>query len=95
MVQRFVKDNIESKLFKGKAIILLGARQVGKTTLLKEIAKNKKDVLWINADNIEDRELFSNPSSVRLKSIIGNKKIVIIDDNINPLLVYRYVMLAS
>ena len=80
MIQRLVKNNIDKNLFKGKAIVLLGARQVGKTTLLKEIASNRKNILWINADNIEDRELFSNPSSVRLKSIIGNNKIVIIDE---------------
>ena len=80
MIQRLLKKNIENIFFKGKAIILLGARQVGKTTLLKEISANKDSILWINADNIEDRELFNNPSSVRLKAIIGNKKIVIIDE---------------
>jgi predicted AAA+ superfamily ATPase len=47
---------------------------------LKEIAKKHDKVLWINADNIEDRELFSNPSSIRLKTIIGDRKIVIIDE---------------
>lgn len=80
MIQRTIKEIIEKQFFKGKALIILGARQVGKTTLLKEIANNYEKVLWINADNIEDRELFNSPSSIRLKSIIGDKKIIIIDE---------------
>jgi ABC-type cobalamin/Fe3+-siderophores transport system ATPase subunit len=37
MISRFLSKTIEDKLFKGKVIVLLGARQVGKTTLLKQI----------------------------------------------------------
>ena len=42
MIQRNISENIESKLFKGKILILLGTRQVGKTTLLKQFINNKK-----------------------------------------------------
>ena len=37
-------------------------------------------MLWINADNIEDREIFNNPSGSRLKALIGRHEIVIIDE---------------
>ncbi len=80
MIERVALKNIKEKLFKGKAIVLLGPRQVGKTTLLQEIWKHQKNILWINADNIEDREIFNQPSATRLKALMGNYKIVIIDE---------------
>lgn len=80
MITRILSENIQQHLFKGKSIILLGPRQVGKTTLLKAFSEEESSVLWINADNIADREIFNNPSSSRLKAIFGNYKIVIIDE---------------
>ncbi len=73
MIKRILSNKINKQLFKGKAIILFGPRQVGKTTLLKDLFYLKKEILWINADNIEDRELFESPSATRLKAVIGNK----------------------
>lgn len=35
MIQRLLSEQIKSKLFKGKAILVSGARQEGKTTMLK------------------------------------------------------------
>lgn len=80
MIDRILHKNISEKLFQSKAIILLGPRQVGKTTLLKKIAEAYNNVLWLNADNIEDRELLDQSSASRLKALIGNNKIVIIDE---------------
>jgi hypothetical protein len=37
MFTRTIEDIIKEKINSGKAIILVGARQVGKTTLLKKI----------------------------------------------------------
>ena len=39
MIVRYIQKSIEEKLFKGKVITLLGARQTGKTTLLRLISK--------------------------------------------------------
>ncbi len=80
MINRILLNNISQKLFKNKAIILLGPRQVGKTTILKQLAKQNKNVFWINADNIEDRELMAQPSAARLKALLGTYSIVIIDE---------------
>ena len=41
MIIRAIQSKIEGKIGKGKAIILLGARQIGKTTLIKDILENK------------------------------------------------------
>jgi predicted AAA+ superfamily ATPase len=42
MISRDLENVIGKNLFKGKAIILLGARQTGKTTLVKSIIKSTK-----------------------------------------------------
>ncbi len=80
MIDRILEESIKNKLFKGKAIVLLGPRQVGKTTLLKNIATNLKNPLWLNADNFEVQTLFETPSSSRFKAIIKNHNVVIIDE---------------
>jgi uncharacterized protein len=81
MIQRILQNIIVSKLNKGKAIIILGARQVGKTTLLKQIAlQNEQDSIFFNCDEPDTRELLSNTSSSNLKLLFGKNKLVIIDE---------------
>lgn len=80
MIHRKLEKQIQEDLFKGKAIILLGARQVGKTTLLTSIFGTQKNTLWLNADEYDVRELFSKMTSTRLKAILGENKILIIDE---------------
>ncbi|MCX6293600.1 MAG: AAA family ATPase, partial [Sphingobacteriales bacterium] len=67
MIERALEKIIKLKLNKQKAIVLLGARQVGKTTLLKKIFSNNQDVLWLNGDEKDVQDLFQNSSSSRLK----------------------------
>jgi predicted AAA+ superfamily ATPase len=80
MIGRIIKQNIITKLFKGKVIILLGPRQVGKTTLLKEIIKERNDALWLNADEPDIQALFENATSTRFKNYFGKHKIIVIDE---------------
>ncbi len=80
MIRRILEERIESKLFKGKGIILLGARQVGKTTLLKSLLHKREDLLWLNGDELDVQKLFGNISAVRLTAIFGSKKIIVIDE---------------
>lgn len=80
MIERILYKNIEDKLFKGKVIVLSGARQVGKTTLLKQILRNKEGVLWLNGDEIQVQNLFNNASADRLLSEFRTNKIVILDE---------------
>jgi len=80
MIKRKLENLIKSKLNKGKAIILIGARQVGKTTLLKLLFSKSENILWINGDELDIQNLFENISAARLKTIFGTKKIVIIDE---------------
>ena len=81
MIKRTLYNVIDDKLFKGKAIIIMGPRQVGKTTLLKQLFNDHDDtVLWLNGDEQDVRSIFENISSSRLKMIIGDKKVVVIDE---------------
>ncbi len=80
MIERLLQKAIEQRLGQGKAIIVFGARQVGKTTMLKNMLKEREDVLWMDGDEQDIRNLFENISSTRLKAIIGKNNIVVIDE---------------
>lgn len=81
MIPRAIQPLIESKLFKGKIIIIYGARQVGKTTLVSNIqTKFPNESLYLNCDEPDIRLLLTDATSTKLKSIVGNKKLIIIDE---------------
>ena len=80
MISRLLEKQIENKLFKGKAIIIYGARQVGKSSLLKQLFANNKDVVWIDGDLAEPQILFDNLTVSSAKTLIGNAKILIVDE---------------
>ncbi len=58
----------------------MGARQTGKTTLLKKIVNQKEKVLWLSADEPDVIALFEGSTSSRLKALFYGKKIVVIDE---------------
>lgn len=80
MIARKLKEIVRDRLNSGKAIVLIGARQVGKTTLLKDFVKDFDDMLWFNGDDIETRSLFQEVSVEKFKSLIGAKKIMVVDE---------------
>lgn len=63
-----------------KAIVLLGPRQVGKTTLVLEIASSLGRYLYINGDDPETRLLWSNPSQAFINRYVGDYKVIVIDE---------------
>lgn len=80
MISRILTQKIKSALKLKKAIIILGARQVGKTTLLNDLVSELDNVIFINGDEPDSNEKLTNLSSSRLKSIFGNAKTIIIDE---------------
>lgn len=80
MIQRQLKSIIGDRLWQGKAIILFGARQVGKTTLLRELLSSRQDVLWLNGDEQDVRSLLEKASSTLLRAVIGKNSLVVIDE---------------
>lgn len=80
MIERALEETLKEKMKQGKAIIVMGARQVGKTTMLKNLFSHQDRVLWLNGDEAEVRTQLETSSSVRLKTLIGQNEIIIIDE---------------
>ncbi len=81
MIQRQIQEDVQQKFFQGKAIIILGPRQVGKTTLLKQLVIEQESALWLNGDDYDVQQIFNEQvSALRIQSLLGDKKILIIDE---------------
>lgn len=81
MIKRSLEPIITAKLNDNKAIILLGPRQTGKSTILQLLKKQlKQPTAWWNGDESDIRSLLEKPTSTQLKSLIGNNKTLIIDE---------------
>ncbi len=81
IINRFIQKNIEHWLFKGKVIILHGARQVGKTTLVKEL--NKKygnDRSYINCEDIITQKALEIEDPIKLRLFLGEGNFFILDE---------------
>jgi predicted AAA+ superfamily ATPase len=80
-VKRDLEKTINSRLFKRKVIVIVGPRQVGKTTLLQLIAEsNDKRKLFLNCDEPDIRRKLDLPTSSQLKALIGDAELVFIDE---------------
>lgn len=74
MIKRLIEKQIVSKFYKGKAIILLGPRQSGKSTLIESILnKRKEKILRLNGDDSDTRTLLSETNSSKLKMMISTE----------------------
>jgi uncharacterized protein len=81
MIARKLENTIKSHLGTGKAVIIIGPRQVGKTTLLQSISENLTEkALFINCDEPDMRAILFEKTSSELKSLIGKHKLIIIDE---------------
>jgi predicted AAA+ superfamily ATPase len=80
MIPRFLEEKIKTKLGSEKAILLFGARQLGKTTLLKKLFAADPNTLWLNGDEPDVQALFDQVNSSRLKTLFAGRKYVVIDE---------------
>lgn len=81
IVRRAIQENVEKAFFQGKIVIIYGARQVGKTTLLRRIqSKYDNDALYFNCDEPFVRQSLQDASSGELKTLFAGKKVVFIDE---------------
>ncbi|HAS60116.1 MAG TPA: ATPase, partial [Algoriphagus sp.] len=78
-IPRIFENKISAKLFKGKTIVLIGARQVGKTTLIREILEDR-EFLFLDGDDPLVRRQLTNPNTKQIETLLGNSKIVFIDE---------------
>lgn len=80
VMNRMAANQIKDWVMKGKAIILTGARQVGKTTLLQEIFKDQSNILWLNADETSVRTRLKELNIENLKGVVGKYEMLVIDE---------------
>lgn len=79
MIHREIKQLIKNDFGKGKAIVLLGARQVGKTTLFEQLTASD-NTLFLNCDNYDDKASLEGKTSTELRNLVGDYKMVVIDE---------------
>jgi hypothetical protein len=79
MYARLLSDRIKKRINTGKAIIVMGARQVGKTTLIESLLSSR-DYLLLNGDDPKIRAILSAPSTGQLQAILGKADCVFIDE---------------
>ncbi|MFM7401120.1 MAG: AAA family ATPase [Bacteroidota bacterium] len=80
-IARDLLPGLRERLFGGKAVILLGARQTGKTTLLRILLRQYSDEsVWLNADRPEIRTMLTEASVATLRQLTGGKRLVVIDE---------------
>jgi hypothetical protein len=78
--KRKIEDNIKQDFFKGKIIIISGARQVGKTTLVEHILQGYDNLLSLNADDPKDKLNLEGRDFDYLNNFIGDKNVIFIDE---------------
>ena len=78
-VNRLLKDKLTYWLNKRKVLLLTGARQVGKTTLLKDLFEGQQ-MLWLNGDDPAVRTRLDNITLSGIKDLVGGYQIVVIDE---------------
>ena len=82
-INRIISDEIRAKLTENKIkiIILYGARQVGKTTLVNKLLQNIKcKKLYLNGDNANDRQVLSIQDYTNLSKLVQGYDILFIDE---------------
>lgn len=81
MIRREQTTYAKARLFKGKALLVFGPRQVGKTTFVQNLITDlDKKTLFLNGDESDVLVLFENPNVSKLKNIIGDNEILVIDE---------------
>lgn len=80
-IYRTMLQVLQSKIGEGKAIIIMGPRQVGKSTLLAELIKQTdRKYILLDCDEPDIRQLLTGATSTALKNLIGDATLVLIDE---------------
>ena len=79
---RTLFKELENKSKPQKALILLGARRVGKTELIKKYLQNIpiSEYVLYNGETKMAKDAFSETNIAALKRTVGNRKILVIDE---------------
>lgn len=82
IIPRLLERQIENHLFRGRTIVLYGARRVGKTTLAKQILARHHDKRsrYLNCDLLSVRRALGVEEATTLKAFIGDQDLIVMDE---------------
>ncbi|MBR5958209.1 MAG: ATP-binding protein [Salinivirgaceae bacterium] len=87
LIKRQLHNVIKERMFKGKAIVLIGARQVGKTTLFEQILNDpdiqvpQDQILRLYCDDAQTRAILEQSDNLNnMRMLIANNRIVLVDE---------------
>lgn len=81
MITRLLENIVKSDLFKGKTLIIYGARQVGKTTLVEKILRDFGDEgRYLNCEILSVEQNLKDAEPEKLKAFFGNYKLLVLDE---------------
>lgn len=81
VIARIMEKSVLERVHQGKLLLLTGPRQVGKTTLLRQITGQLSEKqLWLNCDNPDDRLSLEDVTLTSLTSLTGSYTLLIIDE---------------
>ena len=78
-IQRELQPQIISET-PPKAVVILGARQIGKTTLVSELSLHEKSVRWFNGDLNTDHRLLQFSSTTDVELTLRQADTIVIDE---------------
>lgn len=78
---RNIETTIKERLFQGKVVIVYGARQVGKTTLVKKILEDyPDDGQYFSCEKTSVQKGLESIEPEKIKAFFGNAKLIILDE---------------
>ncbi|NWF89031.1 MAG: ATP-binding protein [Ignavibacteriaceae bacterium] len=81
MILRLLENSLKKDLFKGKVIVIYGARQVGKTTLAEQILKTMdNNGRYLNCEILSVEQILKDAEPEKLRAFLGNYKLVVLDE---------------
>ncbi|MBN1982285.1 MAG: AAA family ATPase, partial [Chitinivibrionales bacterium] len=80
IIRRQLEKSILKTLFKGKTVVIYGARQTGKTTLVKKIVSEQPNAAYFLCEEPDIAAALSGKTSSSMKAFLGNHKLIVLDE---------------
>jgi predicted AAA+ superfamily ATPase len=80
MIPRLLERQIPGRMGDGKAILVQGARQTGKTTLIRRLLEGQEGVLSLSGDEALTRQLLTDPDLASLRGLLGGHALLFLDE---------------